>query len=91
MVPACETGINVKLDPFFKIFRDDGLGFVFGDPAVILDICEFFNKFNKHIQWTIPVCKCCATQEVLCPDYNHLEFLGCNIYWKQVPNGECLV
>ena len=91
MVPACETGINVKLDPFFKIFRDDGLGFVFGDPAVIVDICEFFNKFNKHIQWTIPVCKCCATPEVLCPDYNHLEFLDCNIYWKQVPKGECLV
>ena len=91
MVPACEEALNVKLDPFFKIFRDDGLGVTFADPTIVADILEFFNGFNSNIQWTIPLCRICDVAEVTCQHYTHLEFLDCDISWKQVLKGDSLI
>ena len=88
MVPACEGALSTVLDPFFKIFRDDGLGITFGDPLVIIRILEFFNSFDSSIQWTTPNCKVCKEPESICPHYEKLEFLDCSITWKTVPKGD---
>ena len=90
-VPACDEALDVTLDPFFKIFRDDGLGITFADPKIVADILEFFNGFNSHIQWTIPSCRICDVAEVTCHHYTHLEFLDCDISWKQVSKGDILI
>ena len=87
MVPACQETVSTNMDPFFKIYRDDGLGITFENPAVILKILEFFNNFESSIQWTIPSCLVCHQPQVLCPHYDHLEFLDCKITWKKVPKG----
>ena len=52
---------------------------------------NFFNDFNQHIQWTIPSCKLCLIPEVTCPHYSNLEFLDCDISWKQVRKNNILV
>ena len=91
MVPECEISVNVLLDPFFKVYRDDGLGMVLVDPQVVVDILNFFNQFDENIQWTLPSCKICLLPEATCAHYNQLEFLDCLITWKQVPKGDHLI
>ena len=83
--------LSVSLDPFFKVYRDDGLGLTFLDPSIIPQILAFFNKYNDAIQWTIPQCSTCSAPEVLCCHYQHLEFLDCKISWKQVRKGGIFV
>ena len=56
MVPDCEAALAIELDPFFKVYRDDGLGFTLADPAIIVDVLNFFNNYDRSIQWTIPQC-----------------------------------
>ena len=56
MVPACESTLSTEMDPFFKIFRDDGLGISFDSPEVVPNIQNFFNAYDPSIQWTIPEC-----------------------------------
>ena len=51
MIPECESALSLQLDPFFKIFRDDGLGVVFGDPSVIPKLQSFFNGYNNGGNW----------------------------------------
>ena len=91
MVPACQQTISTNMDPFFKIYRDDGLGITFESPDVIIKILEFFNNFEPSIQWTIPTCPVCHQPYVLCPHYNYLEFLDCKITWKKVPKGDLFI
>ena len=91
LIPSCEQQLSIQLDPFFKIFRDDGLGVVFCDPSVILDILGFFNSFNEHIQWTVPICKICSVPEATCHHYEQLEFLDCLFTWQQYPKGDKLI
>ena len=74
MVPSCETALSIQMDPFFKVYRDDGLGFCLSQPHKVLDVLEFFNGFNEKIQWTVPYCNCCNIPEVICPNYNCLNF-----------------
>jgi hypothetical protein len=83
MIPATERALSITLE-LFKIYRDDGLGVIFGSPSIVLSILEFFNGFNDQIQWTIPQCSICQTPEVTCPHYTHLDFLDTRISWKQV-------
>ena len=84
MIPDCENDLSINLDPFFKVYRDDGLGFTLESPTVVLDILRFFNSYEESIQWTIPHCQTCSLPEVTCPHYECLEFLDCRITWKQV-------
>ena len=79
------------MDPFFKGYRDDGLGITFCDPARIPEIVAFFNDFNEHIQWTIPICSICSVPEVTCCHYQQLEFLDCLFTWHQVPKDDKLI
>ena len=87
MVPSCETALSIQMDPFFKVYRDDGLGFCLSQPHKVLDVLEFFNGFNEKIQWTVPYCNCCNIPEVICPNYNCLNFLDISITWKQIRKG----
>ena len=87
MVPACEVALSTELDPFFKIYRDDGLSVTFDSPEMIVKIFEFFNAFEPSIQWTIPTCPICDQPHVLCHHFDHLDFLDCRISWKQVSKG----
>ena len=82
MVPACEVALSTIMDPFFKIYRDDGLGITFDDQEEVLKILNFFNAYESSIQWTIPSCSECLIPQVVCQHYDHLEFLDCNIGWK---------
>ena len=91
MVPRSETALNIQMDPFFKVYRDDGLGFSFSQPQIILNILEFFNGFNEKIQWTVPYCTCCNVPEVVCPNYSCLNFLDISITWKQKQKGNKLI
>ena len=91
MIPACENDLDILLDPFFKIFRDDGLGVLFGNPSLIQDILRFFNQYEPTIQWTIPICSICSKAEATCQHYQCLEFLDCSISWKQVRKDELLI
>ena len=77
LIPACEQALSIELDPFFKVYRDDGMGFLFVDPTVLQNILDFFNSFNPHIQWTTPICSLCSMPEASCSHYDHLEFLDC--------------
>ena len=87
MIPDCENELSINLDPFFKVYRDDGLGFTLEPPTVVLEILRFFNNYEESIQWTIPHCQICSLPEVSCPHYTRLEFLDCCITWKQVLKG----
>ena len=87
MVPNFEAALAIELDPFFKVYRDDGLGFTLADPAIIVDVLNFFNNYDRSIQWTIPQCNLCLMPEVLCQHYDHLEFLDCSVTWKQIRKG----
>ena len=60
MIPATERALSITLE-LFKIYRDDGLGVIFGSPSIVLSILEFFNGFNDQIQWTRPQCAICHT------------------------------
>ena len=91
MIPDCERDLNISMDPLFKIFRDDGLGFAFEDPDKIKDILDYFNKYNDKIQWTVPTCELCGLPEATCSHYKELNFLDINITWKQVSKDELLV
>ena len=91
MIPACERQLSVQLDPFFKAYRDYGLGLVFCDPSVIPLILSFLNSYNDSIQWTIPACKSCDLPEATCSHYHQLEFLDVLITWKQVPKNGSLI
>ena len=79
------------MDPFFKIYRDDGLGFTLLDPSTIVDILNFFNNYDANIQWTIPRCERCLVPEVTCKHYDCLEFWDCIIAWKQIKKGAIIV
>ena len=91
MIPACESALDLSLDPFFKAYRDDGMGVVFCPPDIILDILAFFNGFDNSIQWTLPMCSVCSIPEAVCPHYQQMEFLDCLITWKQIQKGDILV
>ena len=91
MIPNCESALGITLDPFFKAYRDDGMGVVFGHPGVILEILNFFNQFDDDIQWTLPICQICSLHEAVCPHYKCMEFLDCLITWKQVSKGDVLI
>ena len=90
MIPAAETELSTNMD-WFKIFRDDGLGITFDDPDTVLSILRFFNSFNDQIKWTIPECSICSIPEVICPHYEHLDFLDTRITWNQVQKGNIRV
>ena len=91
MIPECEISLDIQLDPFFKAYRDDGLGVIFGDPSIIPQVKDFFNNYNESIQWTIPDCKTCGVPEATCQHYSQLEFLDILVTWKQVPKDDFLV
>ena len=91
MVPDCEKDLSLKLDPLFKVYRDDGLGVTFADKSVIVDILDYFNNYNDKIQWTIPICPLCSQPEVTCIHYTQLDFLDVSITWKQVPKDGILI
>ena len=91
MIPSCETALGIHIDPFFKIYRDDGLGFVFGNCEIVMEILNFFNDLNDKIKWTIPDCSICSLPEVMCPHYKQLNFLDVSISWKQVSKNGVLL
>ena len=91
LIPECERQLSINLDPFFKVYRDDGLGIIFVDPNYIQQILEFFNAFNESIQWTVPKCSVCSLPEASCQHYENLEFLDCKFTWKQVRKGDQLI
>ena len=35
MVPACQAAVSSNMDPFFKVYRDDGLGVTFDSPEIV--------------------------------------------------------
>ena len=83
MIPAAEESLSTNMD-LFKIFRDDGIGVTFDEPNQVLAILQFFNTFNSQLQWTIPECYLCSIPEVICPHYDHLDFLDTRITWRQI-------
>ena len=91
MIPECASELEAKLDPLFKIYRDDGFGVIMESPEIIPLIRDFFNNFNTAIQWTIPQCSLCDLPLAICPHYDCLEFLDCKITWQQVPQGNKLI
>ena len=91
MIPACESSLNISLDPFFKIFRDDGLGIVFGDPQIISEVVDFLNEYNHVIQWTVPDCTICGLPEATCEHYEKLNFLDITVTWKQIKKKDKLI
>ena len=90
MIPAAEEALSTNMD-LFKIFRDDGIGVTFDEEQKVLEILQFFNEFNKQLQWTIPECSICSIPEIICPHYDHLDFLDTRITWRQVKKGDIYV
>ena len=84
MIPDCEKALSIPIDPFFKIFRDDGLAFTFGESSIIPHMVDFFNSYNDKIQWTVPYCNTCGLPEATCDHYRELNFLDITITWKQI-------
>ena len=90
MIPEAEKALAISLE-LFKIYRDDSLGMLFEHPEKIVQLLEFFNKFNKEIQWTLEICSLCNMPLVCCPHYDHLDFLDIRITWMQVKKGDIFV
>jgi len=86
MIPAAEEALSTNMD-LFKIFRDDGIGVTLDEEQKVLEILQFFNNFNNQLQWTIPECSVCSIPEIICPHYDHLDFLDTRITWRQVKKG----
>ena len=47
MVPACQQTISTVMDPFFKIYRDDGCGLARN--TTVHNVCRWFDTFQKKV------------------------------------------